>query len=269
MRAGIWTYYYSDMTFEEKIRAFLQTGIRYGELSDEDGFALLERGRGAEVGQTVKRFLDNYGFSLPQGHLWLRVNLAAPDYRDSVEKLKEWIDLFHALGISAAVLHPGRCGEKTPEGVAMQRRIDALSTLCRYAEGSGITICMENMAQYYISAEELLELAEAVGSPQLGICLDTGHLNIAGGDQCAFITKAGDRLKAIHIADNEGERDQHMMPYGRGTVDWDAVLRGLHSFGYDGFFSFEIPGESRAPFEIKQHKLVYLTKVMAFMGMGI
>lgn len=269
MKAGVWTYYHSDMPFEEKVRAFLQAGVRYGELSDEDGFALLGRGRGAAVGKEVKRFLDDYGFSLPQGHLWLRVNLAAPDYRESVEKLKEWIDLFHALGIRAAILHPGRCEDGTPEEVALQRRVEALAALCSYAEGSGITICMENMAQHHTSAAKLLELVKAVGSPQLGICLDTGHLNIAGGDQYAFITEAGNRLKAIHIADNEGERDQHMMPYGRGTVNWDAVLRGLRDIGYDGFCSFEIPGESRSPFEIRQHKLIYLTKMMAFMGMEI
>ena len=74
-------------------------------------------------------------------------------------------------------------------------------------------------------------------------------------------------MQGVHIADNEGERDQHMMPFGRGTVDWDAVCRGLRGIGYNGFCSFEIPGESHAPFEIRQMKLTYVKGMMEYLGM--
>lgn len=268
MKAGIWTYYHQEIPFEQKVEAYLKAGIRYGELSDEDGFALLERGDASVVGREMKHFIDGSGFSLPQGHLWLRVNLAAGDYMDSVDKLKNWVDLFYALGIRAAVLHPGSCEEGTEEALAMERRVKALKTLCDYTQGSGLTICIENMSKgVYTDVEPLLSLLEAVGSHQLGICLDTGHLHITGGDQYAFITRAGVHLQAVHIADNEGERDQHMMPFGRGTVDWDAVCRGLRGIGYNGFCSFEIPGESHAPFEIRQMKLTYVKGMMEYLGM--
>lgn len=268
MKAGIWTNYYFDRPFEEKVKLYLQAGLRYGELSDEDGFSLLERGRGTGVGKEVKRFLDDSGFALPQGHLWLSVNMAVPDYRASVEKLREWIDLFAALGIQAAVIHPGsgRAGEE--KEAVMERRVNAFSSLCRFAEGAGIRICVENMTgTSYTGVEELIALAEAVGSRAMGICLDTGHLNISKGDPYAFIAKAGNLLQAMHIADNEGEKDQHMMPYGRGTVNWEAVLKGLGEIGYQGFCSFEIPGESLGPLPVKQHKLVYIREIMKYMGM--
>ena len=78
-----------------------------------------------------------------------------------------------------------------------------------------------------------------------GICLDTGHLNLKDKDQRNFILKAGKRLKALHIADNQGETDQHMMPYGRGNIDFDEVIRALREVDYEGLFNLEIPCENR------------------------
>ncbi len=42
-----------------------------------------------------------------------------------------------------------------------------------------------------------------------------------------FILKAGEKLKALHIGDNEGFSDQHLMPFTRGNVDFGEVVNGL------------------------------------------
>ena len=75
-----------------------------------------------------------------------------------------------------------------------------------------------------------------------------------------FILHVGSRLHALHIADNEGERDQHMMPYGRGNVDFECVIRALREINYEGLFNLEIPGERLAPLEIRGFKLEYIRK---------
>lgn len=91
----------------------------------------------------------------------------------------------------------------------------------------------------------------------MGICLDTGHLNIAKGNPEDFITDTGKLLKALHIADNLGENDDHMLPFGRGTVDWKSVMRALGKISYGGLFNFEVPGERKCPIEIRIAKLDY------------
>ena len=76
-------------------------------------------------------------------------------------------------------------------------------------------------------------------------------------DMGAFIRAAGSRLKALHIADNDTSGDQHLLPFGCGTVDWQDVMRGLREVGYSGLFNFEVPGERRAPLAVRREKLRY------------
>lgn len=73
-------------------------------------------------------------------------------------------------------------------------------------------------------------------------------------------------LRALHIADNEGLTDQHIVPYGRGTVAWDEVMRALNASDYDGLFNYEVPGEISAPFEIRKAKLRYIKEMTQYMA---
>jgi sugar phosphate isomerase/epimerase len=177
-----------------------------------------------------------------------------------MEELKRWLDLFAALGIGAGVLHPGRPVEEGPlsRDELFALNVEALRTLTDHAAGGPTVICLENGP----NAGRLLRLIEAVGAPNLAICLDTGHLSLGrrrlpeeGQTDYAFIVEAGARLKALHIADNDGSGDQHLLPFEGGTVDWDGVARGLRAIGYRGLFNFEIPGECRCPVEERLQKL--------------
>ena len=66
------------------------------------------------------------------------------------------------------------------------------------------------------------------------------------------------KLLALHIADNQGINDDHILPYSRGTVDWNSVFNTLKDISYNGLFNFEVPGETRCPAEGKQAKLDYI-----------
>ena len=124
--------------------------------------------------------------------------------------------------------------------------------------GLGIRICLENLGGIAQTAEELCEVVDQLDPDHFGICLDTGHLNLTNKDQRRFILAAGKRLHALHIADNEGERDQHMMPFTRGTVDFTEVVHALSEVDYEGLFNLEIPGESHIPMELRAAKLRYI-----------
>ena len=107
--------------------------------------------------------------------------------------------------------------------------------------------------------EELLSYVEELNSPHLGICLDTGHLNLSrASTQRDFILRAGKHLRALHIADNEGERDQHLMPFGIGSVDMKEVAGTLFEIGYDGLWNLEIPGERKTLRSVRACKLAYM-----------
>ena len=73
-------------------------------------------------------------------------------------------------------------------------------------------------------------------------------------------------LRAIHIADNRGEWDEHLMPYAGGTVDFIDVVKALNEIGYQGLFNQEIPGErKRAPLELRLIKLHYIRETYEYL----
>ena len=263
MNISVWSTYFRDLGPEQSIDAFLEGGLCHMELSDEDGSLLLERGQPQKVGREFRSFLDDRGFSVPQGHLKLRADLCRDD--GAIDEFKRWLDLFYEIGIKAAVLHFGGYDLFVSYKELVEIRANAISQLAEHVKGTDMFICLENIRGCYCS--HLLELIDAVGSDNMGICLDTGHLNLTAEKQSDFIHKAGGYLKALHIADNQGATDQHLMPFGIGTVDWPDVMRALKETGYHGLFNFEIPGETfgNIPLEVRKRKLKYIKSLAEFM----
>lgn len=264
MRLSMWTSYFMDLSPDEMVKQFAEKGWYELELSDEHGKTLLERGEPTSTGREFRRFAGDLGVSFPQGHLWLTSNIAADNQREVLDRLKRWLDLFAAIGVKAAVLHPGRNVGCTAQEL-LERRVKALHELIEHIRGTDVTICLENIVSSAPEAEDLLEILEHVQRDRLAICLDTGHLNLSSKKQKDFILKVGRHLKALHIADNDGSSDQHLMPYGRGNVPWDEVAEGLKAVDYRGLWNLEIPGERRCPLSIRLAKLDYIRVMMELM----
>jgi len=279
MHKGMWTSYLGELSPEEAMKAFARKGWMHLELSSEHGEALLERGDPTQAGEQFRRFCEDLGVHLPQGHLKLRADIALPDrdeLRREIDELKRWIDLFSSLGVRAGVLHPGGRSRHDPTrapGEVFNTVVESLGELVAHAAGGPTVICLENGA----SAGELLRLIDAVGGEGLGICLDTSHLSLArarspGAAQTdyEFIHEAGAHLKALHLSDNDGSADQHRLPFEGGKVDWEGVMRGLREIGYDGLFNFEIPGETEPPLPDRLAELDRISelaeRMMATMG---
>jgi|LSQX01.3.fsa_nt_gb sugar phosphate isomerase/epimerase len=269
LEASVWSSYFIELPPEEAINAFLSCGFFSSELSDEHGKMLLDRGNPEKEGARLKRFADERGFDFPQGHLLLRADICA---ENAVEVLKPWLDLFCAAGIKAGVLHAAGGADLTAEK-RFERRTETLRKLCEYIDGSSLTICLENLRGETTpqNAFELNELIDAAGGKNLGICLDTGHLNLISRDspryqtQGDFIRVAGERLMALHIADNDTTSDMHLMPFGRGNIDWKDVMSSLKECGYNRLFNLEIPGERLAPMPVKLMKLHFVRQMCSFM----
>ena len=261
MKRSMWSSYFNSLSPEDMVAALAGRGWRYAELSDEHAEGLLGRGPAEQTGQAFARLANDSGLSFLQGHLWLRCDIAGPDRLATVDRLKAWLDLFLAVGIKAAVLHPAGYSRykngDDPRALAADSA-SSLAVLSYYPRVTDLTICLENLFTHSTTCADLISLIEAAGARHLGICLATGHLNLAGRDQDAFIRQAGGQLKALHITDNQETSDQHLMPFGPGTVDWPGVVRSLMAIGYDGLFNYEIPGERHAPLPILLAKLDYI-----------
>ena len=264
---AVWSSYYVELSPEDAVEEFIKYGITASELSDEHAAMLLERGEPRVVGRAFAAFLQERQFTMTQGHLWLQCRLCQ---EGAVETLCRWLELFDAIGIKDAVLHLDSMGQN-PDLTPDQKyacNLEKLLLLQDYIKSHGLVvrICIENLGGIFAHIDQLMTVITQLDKAYFGICLDTGHLNLQENrDQYNFIQRAGDRLYALHIADNEGKTDQHMMPYGRGCVDFSAVLKGLSECQYTGLFNLEIPGERFAPLPVRGFKLQYIQKCYEYL----
>ena len=273
MELSIWSSYYYPLSPEAAIERLAANGITCTELSDEHGAMLFARdGDPRETGRRFAELIAARGVRIPQGHLPLEARICADDR--CMALLFGWIDMYEAIGIRNMVLHCDNLADTTLSvEEKIERNVEKLKILAEYIAGRGITVCLENLRPRWAhqgelidkSAEDLLHIIGLVGSPDLGICLDTGHLNLTVKGHCGFIRKAGDRLKALHITDNDGVTDQHLMPFNRGSINFPAIVEALREIGYDGIFNLEIPGEAGIPQELRDAKISYIKAAYGYL----
>lgn len=266
MHVSMWTSYYADLSPEDAVAELKKNGYDYCELSDEHAAELLKRGDAKTVGAEFKKYCDEIGMTVSQGHLFLKVRLC-DETQPITEIMFNWFDLFLAIGIKSAVLHCDAMKDIAISRIKkMEKNLAVIKQFTDYLNGTDLVICLENLCLCSETADDLMWYIEQTNSKNLGICLDTGHLNMMNcTDQTEFILRAGKHLKALHIADNQGESDQHMLPFGRGNVDIEAVMKALKEVGYDGLFNYEIPGERSCPLEIRAAKLAYAKAIYEYL----
>jgi sugar phosphate isomerase/epimerase len=264
LKLSVWSCYFRELEPEERLAEFSRSGFRYLEFSTEDGEILLKRGKSTPTGAEYRKRAEDLGITVLQGHLDLEADILNHAH---VEGLKVWLELFHAIGIKNCVLHYGKGpAANIPSALVLEKRGEALKELKKTIAGTDMRICLENLLRDR-DCKVLLELIAYAGEENMGICLDTGHLSLAGGNPAAFVAEAGTLLRALHIADNEGYYDQHFMPYfGRGTVPWAEFMRALGGSAYQGLFNFEIPGTTgNVPLEILRLKLDYVRGLAVYL----
>lgn len=93
------------------------------------------------------------------------------------------------------------------------------------------------------SAQECVDFVKLMNkrtnSDVFRVCLDTGHCNFCGEDPAEAVRIIGkELLGSLHVHDNDGHADQHLLPYC-GTINWEAFSDALIEIGYDKVFNFE------------------------------
>lgn len=268
---SVWSDFFNDLPVEESIENYIAEGFSCTELSINHSNLLLQRDGTPEViGNKLAEYAKNRGFRIPQGHLDYRKGLCS---QEAVDCLKREIDLFLAIGIKNAIIHVNG-GGKLPEEERFQLRCRSLAALTDHVKGTDLKLCIENLGSVpeTHTVERIRKIMDAVNSENLGICLDTGHLHLVNGrgeatqTQSEFILGAGNDLCAMHVTNNSGVSDVHLMPFSsRYGVDWKDVLKALRAVDYKGLFNLEILGENKAPMYIRKEKLKFIKKMVDYM----
>ncbi|KDN53863.1 sugar phosphate isomerase/epimerase family protein [Flavobacterium seoulense] len=106
------------------------------------------------------------------------------------------------------------------------------SEVAAYAKERNITLGIEPINRYesyvFTAADEVLEMIENCSVTNLGLHLDTFHMNIEETDFYSPVIRAGSNLKHLHIT----ESDRGMT--GEGNVHWDDLFKALAEINYQG-----------------------------------
>jgi sugar phosphate isomerase/epimerase len=174
-----------------------------------------------------------------------RLTLLAEDVttrNESRTLLLELVDTAAALKASVVTIGSFKGKAEAVGGKQNARKVlgsvfcEALSK----AESFGISIALEPLNRYESdflnTAEEVLQFVELFKTNNLGLLLDTYHMNIeeSSFSKCFELVLKHGRLFHVHIADN------NRYAPGRGHIDFISIIQVLLRNQYRGFLSAEL-----------------------------
>lgn len=114
---------------------------------------------------------------------------------------------------------------------------DCMRGIARFAQEYGVTLGVEAVNRYETyfinTADQALRFVNLVGEPNVGVHLDTFHMNIEEKSLPEAVRTAGNKLVHLHAIEND-----RGIP-GTGHLAWDPLFAALAEIKYTGFAGFE------------------------------
>ena len=144
------------------------------------------------------------------------------------------------MGIDWIVFHAGFLPESSSERLNLEKNVEYFLPHLELAAKSGTGIAIENMfdpmsdknsrgrRRFASGIDELLGLVDHLAEhyDNVGVCWDFGHGNEMAMNQEECLRMVGKRLKCLHVNDNNGVLDDHILPFS-GSIDWHSMMRIL------------------------------------------
>jgi protein FrlC len=165
---------------------------------------------------------------------------------DSIAYVQECMQNAVAIGCSQVLIVPTHSlvGQSLED--ARSRFAASLATLTHQAETLGVHLGIEVLypllTDIVHSTAQAMAFIREIGSPNLGVVLDSGHLRLSGEQLAAALDVVGDRLIEVHLNDNDGIVQQNAIP-GDGVIDFTAWVKELSRIDYTGFLTLELGGQ--------------------------
>jgi len=227
----------ADISLEDAVRLAKDAGFDGVELAIADPLDL-------DVPNLTK-LLETYDLRVPAlgtGAAYKEgLSMAHPDIRrreGAMKRLKAHVDLAAVLEADVIVgLIRGKMSDGLPYDEAMKHIKSGLAEILAYAKPKDVRILLEPINRYEIDLLNSIGDAYAVAKEfhdNVGLLIDTFHMNIEEPNLTESIRKAHDRIFHVHIADNI-----RWAP-GFGCLDFPAIVGALRDIGYKGYLSAEI-----------------------------
>ena len=211
------------------------------------GFKWIEINRNHMAGRPSPERLDAFGLKVWAVHGALGGDAASVD-EDARKKAAaaeaEAMRAAHLFAPCPYVLHYLNRANDPAVGEAYRKSIEALLAC---AEKERFVLAVETVPykpevnERYAGSSEVADFVRSFASASLKICVDLNHSNLNEDLQTAIANCAG-LIATIHVSDNHGRREEHLVP-GEGEIDFPSAFRALIRAGYSGPLNLEVNGE--------------------------
>lgn len=192
-------------------------------------------------------------------------NPASPDPRErqaTLDLFRRMVPLAKAWGAPRFIFVPGWIVGHTRQSVAWAHATELLARLAEELEPQGIGLAIEPTSansNLVDTVDQALLMADTVGRANVGVMFDTFHALFRRESPADYVTRAGERLVHVHLADVDRRAP------GRGPIDYHALVRRLREIHYDGYLAMEIGLTDRAVSVegIAREALAYMQRVEA------
>ncbi len=200
-----------------------------------------------------RAFADANGIKFNQSHAPFSFAWADENIRENIAKprVEQSLEVSAMMGVDIVVVHPLHWMPYLGhEKEAFDLNVEYYRSLVPLARNLGVRIALENMWQREVKrkcictdvagfAKDHADLIDAIDSEFVVACLDVGHCSLVGEEAQDTIRVLGhDRLKSVHLHDNDYQGDRHTLP-GLGQMNWDEIMKAFDDIKYDGEFTYE------------------------------
>jgi inosose dehydratase len=260
----------------------------------EAGFTGMETGRRFPMDASVlSPILKQSGMSVCGG--WFSGLLLEGEIGPEKDRIAQQMQLFKAVG-APCIVYGETAG--TIQGdrfapLSAKRRLSEdeiriyghkMTAFAEWCAGEGMPISYHHHMAAPIETEEELDLLMEHSGEALPLLYDAGHLAFAGGDVLRVIDKHHARISHVHTKDIRSEvvngldrsresfldavvKGAFTVP-GDGSLDFEAIVKRLASYGYEGWFVVEAEQDpvKSPPLEMAKIGHTELLRVMAAAG---
>jgi len=260
------------------------------------GYKGSQLGRTFPRGDALRQALRERGLRIAEVYASLECTTDGP-VPGALERGRARLAELHAVDgdvlVAALSLSPDRVGRGgRADGADVPRLSDQgldrlarlLEKLAAEAQAVGRRLAFHHHVGTYVETPDELERLMAVADPGLvGLCLDTGHWLLGGGDPVAALKGYGERVSHVHLKDVDsavaarmrtgeipgfldGLRERVFTEIGSGTLDVAGVLDALAARDYRGWMIVEQDTTWRPPSEsaaISQAIVTYALRELA------
>ena len=229
--------------------------------------------------------LRAHGMTALGGFLPVLLHDATHDPLPSVDR---FVDGCVGSGADVVVLAaytgvPGYDDRPVLDGAGWGTLLANLDRVADRARARGMTASLHPHVGTMVERPE--EVDRVLTGSSVGLCVDTGHLELGGSDAVALTVANAGRVNHVHLKDvdkaltarvvagelpfGEAVREGIFRPLGRGDIDIPALVAALEGAGYPGWYVLEqdvmLDGEplDEGPVRNVRESLEYLVGAVA------